>query len=127
MEAKTQGQAGGFGGEAFIPLTGIDEENIILTLYAREVSEAKLITKINRITFTDVLEKLDLGSLVYPKFLAAEAILTYVRGKKSAIGSNVETLYHLFDGRAEALEFVVRTASPVTDLPLRELKLKSER
>ncbi len=110
--------------EAFIPLTGIDEENVILTLYAREVSEAKLITKINRITFTDVLEKLDLGSLVYPKFLASEAILTYVRGKKGAIGSNVETLYHLFDHRAEAIEFNVSAESEVTGKPLKELNLK---
>ena len=109
---------------AFIPLTGIDEENIILTLYAREVSRAKLVTKINRITFTDVLEKLDLGSLVYPKFLAAEAILTYVRGKKNTIGSNLETLYHLFDQRAEAMEFVVSADSKVTNTPLMNLKTR---
>ena len=110
--------------ESFVPLTGIDEENVILTLYAREVSHAKLVTKINRITFTDVLEKLDLGSLVYPKYIAAEAILTYVRGKKNSIGSNVETLYHLFDDRAEAIEFVVSAESKVTNTPLMELPLK---
>ena len=110
--------------ESFVPLTGIDEENVILTLYAREVSSAKLVTKINRITFTDVLEKLDLGSLVYPKYIAAEAILTYVRGKKNSIGSNVETLYHLFDDRAEAIEFVVSAESKVTNTPLKQLSLK---
>ena len=71
-----------------------------------------------------MLEKLDLGSLVYPKYIAAEAILTYVRGKKNSIGSNVETLYHLFDDRAEAIEFVVSAESKVTNTPLKQLSLK---
>ena len=54
--------------EAFVPLTGIDEENILLTLHAKQVSNAKVITKINRISFTDVINQLDLGSVIYPNW-----------------------------------------------------------
>lgn len=111
--------------ESFVPLTGIDEENILLTLYARQVSNAKVITKINRINFREVINGLDLGSVVYPKYITAEAIIAYVRAKKASMDSNIETLYHMFDHRVEAIEFRVDDESTVTDIPFRELKLKS--
>lgn len=111
--------------EAFVPLTGIDEENILLTLHAREVSNAKVITKINRINFHDVLARLELGSVVYPKYITAEAIIAYVRALTASMNSNVETLYHMFDHRVEAIEFRVRKESGLTDKPLKELALKN--
>lgn len=110
--------------ESFIPLTGIDEENIMLTLYARQVSKAKIITKINRINFKEVISKLDLGSLIYPRYITSEAIIAYVRAKKDSMDSNIETLYHMFDYRAEAIEFRVDEKSEVTDISLAELSLK---
>ena len=110
--------------ESFVPLTGIDEENILLTLHARQVSNAKVITKINRITFHDVINNLDLGSVVYPRHITAEAIIAYVRAKKNSMNSNIETLYHMFDQRVEAIEFQVRSASAVTNIPLMDLNLK---
>ena len=61
------------------PLTGIDEENIMLTLYAKQVSNAKVITKLNRITCTNVINSLDLGSVISPKYITSEAIIAYVR------------------------------------------------
>ncbi|MBQ3951568.1 MAG: Trk system potassium transporter TrkA [Oscillospiraceae bacterium] len=110
--------------DAFVPLTGMDEENILLTLYAREVSGAKAITKINRINFRNVIQGLDLGSVVYPKYITSEAIIAYVRAKKASIGSGIETLYHLFDSRAEAIEFKVGEVDGVTNIPLKDLKTK---
>lgn len=110
--------------EAFVPLTGIDEENILLTLHAKEVSRAKVITKINRITFHNVLAHLDLGSVVYPKYITAEAIIAYVRALTASRDSNVETLYHMFDHRVEAIEFRVRKESELTGRPLKEVTLK---
>lgn len=110
--------------ESFVPLTGIDEENIMLTLHAKQVSKAKVITKINRITFKDVINSLDLGSVVYPRFITSEAIIAYVRAKNNSMSSNIETLYHMFDSRAEAIEFRVEEQSDVTDIPLMELPLK---
>lgn len=112
--------------ESFVPLTGIDEENILLTLYAREVSNAKVITKINRINFKGVISNLDLGSVVYPKYVTAEAIIAYVRAKKASMDSNIETLYHMFDSRVEALEFLVEEESEVTNVPLMNMKLKKD-
>ena len=110
--------------EAFVPLTGIDEENIMLTLHARHVSKAKVITKINRIAFRDVIGQLDLGSVIYPRYITSEAIIAYVRAKKNSMNSNVETLYHLFDSRAEAIEFRVNEPSGVTGRMLKNMKLK---
>ena len=110
--------------ESFVPLTGIDEENIMLTLFARQVSNAKVVTKINHITFKDVINNLDVGSIFYPRYITSEAIIAYARAKKNSLGSNIETLYHMFDSRVEAIEFRVRNASKVTNTPLMELSLK---
>ena len=110
--------------ESFVPLTGLDEENILLTLYAKRLPGLKTITKINRITFNDVIEGLDLGSVVYPKYITSETITAYVRAKQNTIGSNVETMYHLFDSQAEALEFHVEKDAPVIGVPLMNLKKK---
>ncbi len=110
--------------EAFVPLTGIDEENIMLTMYARRVSNAKVITKINRIAFRDVINSLDLGSVIYPRYITSEAIIAYVRAKKDSMDSNIETLYHMFNSRVEAIEFRIYKESPVTGVPLMNLSLK---
>lgn len=112
--------------QSFVPLTGIDEENILLTLHARHVSNAKVITKINRITFRDAINTLDLGSVIYPRYITSERIITYVRAKKNSMNSDVETLYHLFDSRVEAIEFRVKERSDVTGIALKELKLKKD-
>ena len=111
--------------ESFVPLTGIDEENIMLTLYARHVSNAKVITKINRIAFREVISSLDLGSVIYPRYITSEAIIAYVRAKKDSMDSNIETLYHLFNSRVEAIEFRVYKESTVTGIPLMKLALKN--
>ena len=110
--------------ESFVPLTGIDEENIMLTLHAKQVSNAKAITKVNRITFKNVLNTLDLGSVIYPKYITSESIIAYVRAKQASKDSNIETLYHMFDSRVEAIEFVVSEESGVTNKSLMELQLK---
>lgn len=111
--------------ESFVPLTGIDEENIMLTMYARHVSNAKVITKINRIAFREVINSLDLGSVIYPRYITSEAIIAYVRAKKDSMDSNIETLYHMFNSRVEAIEFRVYKKSAVTGIPLMNLNLKS--
>ena len=111
---------------SFIPLTGLDEENILLTLFAKSCSDTKVITKINRSTFNDVINRLDLGSIIYPRYMTSETIIAYVRAMQNSIGSNVETLYHIFDNRAEALEFKVEAGSPVIGIPLMNLALKDE-
>ena len=110
--------------EAFVTLTNMDEENILLSLFAKKNSHAKLITKVNRIAFDDIIDGLDLGSVIYPKYITADYILRYVRAMENSLSSNVETLYHILDGQAEALEFAVKESSSITNTPLSDLNLK---
>ncbi len=111
--------------EAFVTLTSMDEENVFLALYARENSKAKLVTKINRTAFDEIVNQMDLGSLIHPKLITADYILQHVRAMQNTIGSNIETLYHILDGKAEALEFQIREDSEVTNIPLMKIQLKN--
>ena len=111
--------------ESFVTLTNMDEENVLLSLFARDNSQAKLVTKVNRIAFDELISKLDVGSVIYPKYITADYIIQYVRAMQNSIGSNVETLYHILDGKAEALEFNIHEESPATGTSLMELDLKS--
>ena len=110
--------------ESFVTLTGSDEENILLTVHAKQFSNAKLVTKINKIRFKDAINNLGIGSVIYPRYITSEAIIAYVRAKNASKGSNVETLYHLFDHRVEAVEFKIDKESKVTNTPIMKLKLK---
>ncbi len=114
--------------DAFVSLTNIDEENILLSLYAQKVSNAKLVTKITRITFEEVIREMPLGSVVCPRSITTGRILRYVRSMENASGSNVETLYYLAKGRVEALEFKVREGTKksarILNVPLMDLDLK---
>ncbi|MBP5606277.1 MAG: NAD-binding protein, partial [Ruminiclostridium sp.] len=109
---------------AFIALTNLDEENILLSLFARSVNKGKLVTKINRIDFDDVIRHLELDTIIYPKNITAESIVRYVRAMKNTIGSNVETLYSIIKGKVDAAEFIIKDNSPVIEKPLMEMKIK---
>lgn len=108
----------------FAALTGMDEENTLISLYAKKVSHAKIVTKINRTTFTEVLNDLQLDCITYPRLLTADTIIKYARSMNESLNSNVENLYKLEDGRAEALEFYIKEASEVTDKPLEKMKIR---
>ena len=110
--------------EAFVALTGFDEENIMLSLYVGTQSKAKLITKVNKISFEDIINSMNLGSVIYPKLLVADYILRYVRAMQNSRGGNVTTLYKIAGNKAEALEFRVSSNSPVIGIPLEKLSLK---
>ena len=111
--------------DSFVTLTNMDEENILLSLFARnKCTKTKVITKINSIAFDEVINKLDLDSIIYPKYVTAEYIVRFVRAMKNSIGSNVETLHHLVDNKVEALEFCIRENAPVLNIPLEKLRLK---
>ena len=110
--------------ESFASLTGIDEQNVLLSLYARSKMKGKIITKVNRIAFDEVIDNLDLGSIIYPKYITLYYILQYVRAMNNSIGSNVETLYKIKKDKAEALEFYVNEGSKLVGIPLEELKIK---
>ncbi len=110
--------------ESFASLTGIDEENVMLSLYAQSKTNGKIITKINRIAFDEVIRSLNLGSIIYPKYITMQYILQYVRAMNNSIGSNVETLYKIKKDKAEALEFQVNEGSKLIGVPIEDLNLK---
>ena len=100
--------------DAFAALTGIDEENVLMGLYVRKTfPKVKVITKINRYSFQSIIETMDLGSVFNPRFSTSNVICRYARSMQNSLGSNVETLYKLVGGKAEALEFRVAEGSAV--------------
>lgn len=110
--------------DAFVALTGFDEENIMLSLSVKDLTGNKVITKIDRVAFTDLIAKLNLDSVVYPYVLTDEYILQYVRAKNNTKGSNVEKIYKLIGDEVEALEFKIGEKSRIIGKPLRRLKFK---
>lgn len=111
--------------EAFVTLMGGDEGNVILAMYAKEHSKAKLVTKISQMELGKMVGRLNLGSVIYPKYITADRILQFVRATQNSEGSNVERLYHIMDSKALALEFVVKESSALTGVPLMKLPLKN--
>ena len=110
--------------ESFVTLTNLDEENVFLALFAKSISDAKLVAKVNRLEFDDILAGLDLGSVVYPKYMTCDYIVQYVRALQNEAGNNIKTLYRILDDRVEALEFTVHEESRATGVPLSQLHLK---
>lgn len=110
--------------DVVISLTGIDEENMLLSLYAGNQGVKKIVTKVNRTDLLKVLDCINLGSTITPRRLIANIISRFVRALQNSEGSNIEALYRLADNRAEALLFHVHEDSAVTRIPLKNLNLK---
>ena len=109
---------------SFVSLTNIDEENILLSMFARTVTDGKLITKINKIAYDDVISKLDLGTTICPKNITAENIVQFVRSMGNSMGSsNIETMHRLLNGKAEALEFRIKENSHIANKSLFSLNI----
>ncbi len=107
-------------------LMDYDEENILISLYIKSVSHAKIITKINNESFDSIISNLGLESVISPKTLTGEYIARYIRAMQNSLGSNVETLYRLHEDRVEALEFRAKSNSRTVDTPLMQLNLKDD-
>ena len=106
-------------------VTGMDEQNIMLTLFARSQSDnVKTVTKVGKLSFTKVIDSLDLGSVVNPKETTAEYIIQFVRSMRASMGSNVENLYKIANGEAEAIEFHVTEKTRAVSIPLVKLNTK---
>ena len=111
--------------DAVVCLMNTDEENLLASMYTRQVNpKAKVVTELGNLKFSTVVDNLPLDSIIRPKQLTGEFIVRYVRGMQNTVGNNVETMYKIGGGRAEALEFRVREKSAVTSVPLSKLNLK---
>ncbi|MCH5157351.1 MAG: Trk system potassium transporter TrkA [Clostridiales bacterium] len=110
--------------DAFVALTGTDEENILISFYAASQEVPKVIAKVNHAELADLAEKLGLENVVAPRKLVADALTRYARALKNTLSSKVETMYSLMDDRAEALEFAVLADCKLVGIALKDLKLK---
>lgn len=111
--------------DAFVILSENDEENILLSLFAKASSKGKVIMKVNRSEYDDIIKHLGIDTSVYPKNITSDMIVRYVRAMKNTLGSNVETMYSVIKDKVEASEFIVGE-SAVTGTPLSKLKLKKD-
>lgn len=111
--------------DALIALTGMDEENIIMALFAKLQGVNKIVAKVNEDSRAQMVEGLGIDSIVSAKSATADAIMSYVRARnESASNVNVESLYQLLGGKVEALEFIIKCECSFTNVPLRELRTK---
>lgn len=111
--------------DAFVALTGIDEENILISFFASSQNVPKIITKVNRSELAEMAARLGLNSIVSPKKIVSDILTRYARALKNSLGSNVETLYKLMDSSVEALEFNVSEDFVGMKIPLKDMKFKS--
>lgn len=109
--------------DAFVSLTNIDEENVMLSLYAKTAFDGQVITKIDHVNYDKLLTSMNLQPIISPKEIIADEIVAFIRGIENAQGNNVGTLYHIMDGKAEVLSFAIKKESPFINKPLSSLKL----
>jgi trk system potassium uptake protein TrkA len=112
--------------DCYVALTGIDEENLVTSLYAAHRKVPKIITKINRKQLLHIFMDQGLQTVFTPARLVSDIIIRYIRSLNSALESKVEAMYRIADGRAEALQFEVLKESRATGIPLKDLKLKKD-
>jgi len=111
--------------DAVITLTGMDEENLVLSMYASHLGVGKVITKVNRLEYYDVFRRLGIGSVISPKALCCSIIAQYVRAMSSASESeSILTLHSIVDGKVEALEFLAGSATRHCGETLKSIPLK---
>jgi len=103
--------------DAFIAMTGMDEENLMSALIAKQNGAGKVIAKISRLNYAKVANNLGVDSVISPKLITSNQILTYVSR------NNVETLHRIIEGKAEIIEFIVDRKSKILNTKLKDLKL----
>ena len=112
--------------DALISLTGMDEENIIISLFAGAQGVNKIVAKVNEDNRARMVEGMGIDSIVSAKTATADTIIRYIRARKNSFSSvNVETMYRLLGGQVEALEFIIKKQSEFVGVPLKDLKLKA--
>ena len=112
--------------DAFVALTDIDEENIIVSMFANKKGVKKSIAKIKSDDLFGILDELGINNTVSPKHIVAERIVSYIRALTNTVGSKVLTMYKLVNDQVEALEFSAKRSEYYYDKPLKDLKIKND-
>ncbi len=110
--------------DAFVTLTNRDEENLLMAMTAQRSGVKKVIAKMNRPNYIDMMREFGINSVISPKEITANQISAYVRSLARSQGSAVENLYKPLGGKIEAVEFTATSATHFLDTPLRDLQLK---
>lgn len=110
--------------DALIALTGIDEENIVLSMYAQKLNVPTIITKCGRLQYNEMLCKLGIDNVVSPQMSCSEEVARYIRAMETSSGNDIVTMHSIAGGKAEALEFVADKDSRIVGKPLSRLNLK---
>ena len=110
--------------DAIVCLTNLDEENIIISLYAQKMEVSKIITKVNKESFAGIVETIGVASVISPKEITSSRVISYVRSTSNIHGSNIVKLYKLVNNRVEAIEFIAKQGSKLLNVCLKDLKLK---
>ena len=110
--------------DAFVSLTGMDELNILTSIFAASQNIPKVIAKVNRDELAAMAHRMGLDTIVSPKRTVADVLVSHARALQNSLGSSVETLYKLMEGDAEALEFIAKNDPRLINIPLRDLALK---
>lgn len=110
--------------DAIVCLTNLDEENIIISLYAQKMEVSKIITKVNKESFAGIVETIGVASVISPKEITSSRVISYVRSTSNIHGSNIVKLYKLVNNRVEAIEFIAKKSSKLLNVCLKDLKLK---
>lgn len=110
--------------DAIVCLTGIDEENIIISMYAYKQNVHKIVAKINKTSLIGLIDSINMVSTIAPKEITASRIVSYIRATNNSRGSNIITLYKLVNNKVEALEFKASEKSKVLSIPFKNLKVK---
>ena len=112
--------------DAFVALTDIDEENMIVSMFANKKKVKKTITQIKSDDLYGMLDELGINNNVSPKQVVASRIISYIRALANTVGSNVLTLYRLVNNQVEALEFSAKKQERIYNKPLKDLKIKKD-
>ncbi len=110
--------------DVVVCITGIDEENIIISMYANKLNVKKVITKVNKPSFAGLLESIEMASVISPQEIAASQIVRYIRASENSRGNNIKTLYKLVNNQVEAIEFSATKSSKVLNVSLKNMKIK---
>lgn len=112
--------------DAIITLTDIDEENIVIAMYASHCGVPKVITKVNRTEYVQTFKSMGIDTFISPKSLCCTDIVRYVRAMQNTTGGSVITLHRMVEGKAEALEFRASDTTRHLGETLLEIHLKPE-
>lgn len=110
--------------DAVATLTPIDEENILTSMYLDKIGIKKNITKVNRTSLLEIIDRKDFSSIVTPKRIAVDSMMHFIRGRNNAQDSNLDAMHHVGNGEIETLQFEIRESNPMASQSLANLRLK---